>query len=91
MNSDLCSDCQAAPYGPASLNIHLVGWMKARFRDLIIAGDVLHEMQWAAPWRDPQSSCFSKRAPAPQMGAVKSPVDALRAEIVAEQQGVRPK
>jgi hypothetical protein len=56
MNSNLHSRCQAAPYKAASSDITLLGWMKATLRDILIAAEVLPDVQFAAPWRDCQSS-----------------------------------
>ena len=52
MESDLNTGFQVAPYKPASFNTHLLGWVKARLRDIVIAAEVLHDVQFAAPWLD---------------------------------------
>jgi hypothetical protein len=54
MRSDFHCGCPDATHKPASFA--LLGWMKARFRDVMIVAEVLHEVRWAAPWDDSQSS-----------------------------------
>jgi hypothetical protein len=52
MNSDLHPGCPGVTYKPTSFIPRLRGWMKARLRDLMIVADVMHEVQWSAPWDD---------------------------------------
>jgi hypothetical protein len=52
MSTDSHSGCQVGPYKPASFNTHLIRWLKARFRDVMIVAEVLHDVQYAAPWDD---------------------------------------
>jgi hypothetical protein len=61
MNNARNSGHQASLRWAAALGISLARWMRARFLDLVIAGEVLHDVQWAAPWRDCQSSSASNR------------------------------
>jgi hypothetical protein len=52
---DINTGFRVAPYKRASFNIHLLGWVKARLRDIVIAAEVLHDVQFAAPWLDHES------------------------------------
>jgi hypothetical protein len=54
MKNDRNSGFQAAPVKPSSFDIQLLGWVKARLRDVMIAAEVLHDVQFAAPWLDCQ-------------------------------------
>jgi|GEM_PF-6513738 len=61
MNSDLHPGYPSTTYKPASFISNPLGWAKARFRDLMVTADVLHEIQWAAPWDEPESSTARSR------------------------------
>ena len=66
MSSDLHSSYPSPIYKPASFIGNLLEWAKARHRDVMVAADVLHEIQWSTPWDDtrPVSPPSAKR-PAP--------------------------
>ncbi|MEO8300828.1 MAG: hypothetical protein ABI608_03490 [Rhizomicrobium sp.] len=60
MSSDLHPGSPGTTHKPASFISHLLGWLKAGHRDVMIAADVLHEKQWTAPWDQAPSSGSSK-------------------------------
>jgi hypothetical protein len=35
--------------------------MKARWRDIVITGEALHDVQWTAPWRERRSPLHRPR------------------------------
>jgi hypothetical protein len=55
MNSDVHSSVPRATHKRASFAISPFGWLAARFRDVMMAAKVLHDIQWAAPWDHSQS------------------------------------
>lgn len=55
MSSELHPSHPSPTYKPASFIGNALGWVKARQRDLMVAATVLHEIQWAAPWDEPES------------------------------------
>jgi hypothetical protein len=54
MSSDLHSGFPDATCKPV-LRPHLLGWVKARFRDIMTVADVLHDLRWTAPWDEAPS------------------------------------
>jgi hypothetical protein len=54
MKTDFKTLFQIADHKPDSFKHRALGWVRARWRDIMIAAEVLHEAQFAAPWRDPQ-------------------------------------
>jgi hypothetical protein len=55
MNCDVHSSIPRVTHKRASFATLAFGWLAARFRDVTVAADVLHDIQWAAPWDDGQS------------------------------------
>jgi len=54
MHSDFHTGHPDTSHKPASFAP--LGWLKARFQDVMTVADVLHDAQWSAPWDEPQSS-----------------------------------
>jgi hypothetical protein len=50
MSSDVHYSVPCATHKRASFGIPPFGWLAARFREVMIAAEVLHDIQWAAPW-----------------------------------------
>ena len=62
MNSDLHSGFSGNK--PAS---HLLGWTKARFREVMTTAEALHDFHWAAPWDASQSPQSAEHQPVRQI------------------------
>jgi hypothetical protein len=56
MSTDLHASSPRATHKRTSSTVSLLGWMKARFGDVMVTAEVLHDVQWAAPWDDAQSA-----------------------------------
>ena len=52
MSTDLQPSLSCVTHKRVSFVTLLLGWMKARFGDVMLAAEVLHDIQWAAPWDD---------------------------------------
>jgi len=59
MDSDLHSGFPGAS--------HLLGWTKARFREVMTAAEALHDFHWAAPWDASQSPQSVEQKPVRQI------------------------
>jgi hypothetical protein len=59
MSSDLHSSVPRLTHKQASFVIRPLGWLMARVRDLMVTAEVLHDIQWAAPW-DPSPPAPSR-------------------------------
>ena len=55
MSSDLHPFYAGPTHKPASFIGNLLGWVKARHGDLMVAAKVLHKVQWSAPWDETDS------------------------------------
>ena len=55
MSSDCHPGSPGTTYKPTSSITRLPGWMKARFLDVMVVAEVLHDVRWAAPWDDARS------------------------------------
>ena len=55
MRNDIHSNSPGTTHKPGSFILHPLGWMKARFRDIMVVAEVMHEVQWTAPWDEPGS------------------------------------
>ena len=55
MSSDIHPSASCTNHKRASFATLSFGWLSARFRDVMVAAEVLHDIQWAAPWDDAQS------------------------------------
>jgi hypothetical protein len=63
MESDFNSSFKSATHKPASFKHQLLGWVKGRLRDILIAAEVLHDVQFAAPWLDCESAHSPSQKP----------------------------
>jgi len=55
MSSDYHPGSPGTTHKPISSITRLPGWMKARFLDVMVVAEVLHDVRWAAPWDDARS------------------------------------
>ena len=56
MRHDLQPGSACPTHKQSSLALPLLGWMKARFGDVMVTAEVLHDVQWVAPWDNAQSA-----------------------------------
>jgi hypothetical protein len=63
MSSDAHSSASSTIHKRGSFATLPLAWLSARFRDIMIAAEVLHDIQWAAPWDDSQSPASGCRQP----------------------------
>jgi len=52
MSSDYHPGSPGTTHKPTSSITRLPEWMKARFLDVMVVAEVLHDVRWAAPWDD---------------------------------------
>jgi len=50
--SDLCTNRGGSIHKSDSFVFKLTAWLKAKIGEAALAGEVLHDLQWSAPWRD---------------------------------------
>ncbi len=63
MTGDIPASAPGTIHKRASFAKLSFAWLSARFRDVMIAAEVLHDIQWAAPWDDSQSAASGCRQP----------------------------
>jgi hypothetical protein len=56
MSTDPHSSSSCVTHKRTSSTVPLLGWMKARLGDVMVTAEVLHDVQWAAPWDNAQSA-----------------------------------
>ena len=62
MSHDLQSSSAATTHKRSSSTLPLLGWMKAGFADVMVAAEVLHDVQWTAPWDQSRSAPQARSA-----------------------------